>query len=211
MTTRISGQVSVAGAGALDRLGSPAQRDRRRRILDATIALATMGGFDAVQMRDVAESADVALGTLYRYFPSKIHLLVSALSTRLELLQAVLDRQPIPGDSREDRVMHVVGGTTRGLQREPHLTEALTRAFMFADASVAPDIHVVGTQLTTMLTKAMRDPAEPESEPPTEDEIAIARVISDVWLAALVAWVTGRASADDVATSLQKAVHLLLR
>ena len=210
MTTRISGQVSVAGAGALDRLGSPAQRDRRRRILDATIALATMGGFDAVQMRDVAESADVALGTLYRYFPSKIHLLVSALSTRLELLQAVLDRQPIPGDSREERVMHVVGGTTRGLQREPHLTEALTRAFMFADASVAPDIHVVGTQLTTMLTKAMRATAEPESEP-TEDEIAIARVISDVWLAALVAWVTGRASADDVAASLQKAVHLLLR
>ena len=36
-------------------------------------------------------------------------------------------------------------------------------------------------------------------------------MIGDVWLAALVAWVTGRASADDVATSLQKAVHLLLR
>ena len=28
-------------------------------------------------MRAVAERADVALGTLYRYFPSKIHLLVS--------------------------------------------------------------------------------------------------------------------------------------
>ena len=82
MATRISGQVSVAGPLALDRLGSPAQRDRRRRILDATIALASKGGFDAVQMRAVAESADVALGTLYRYFPSKIHLLVSALSTR---------------------------------------------------------------------------------------------------------------------------------
>ena len=162
-------------------------------------------------MRAVAERADVALGTLYRYFPSKIHLLVSALSTQLEVSQAVLDRRPIPGDTREDRVMHVVGRTTRGLQREPHLTEALTRAFMFADASVAPEIHVVGTQLTTMLTRAMRDAGEPGSEPPTEDEIAIARVISDVWLAALVAWVTGRASAHDVAASLQKAVHLLLR
>ena len=36
------------------------------------------GGYDAVQMRTVAERADVALGTLYRYFPSKIHLLVRA-------------------------------------------------------------------------------------------------------------------------------------
>ncbi len=30
-------------------------------------------------MRAVAERADVAVGTLYRYFPSKVHLLVSAL------------------------------------------------------------------------------------------------------------------------------------
>jgi hypothetical protein len=36
-------------------LGSAAQRDRRKRILDATIALASKGGFDAVQMRAVAE------------------------------------------------------------------------------------------------------------------------------------------------------------
>src|SRR3954469_4656158 len=114
------GAPGITGGSALteDDLGSDAQRDRRCRILDATIALATKGGFDAVQMRDVAESADVALGTLYRYFPSKVHLLVSVLSTRLELSQAVLDRQPIPGASREDRVMHVVLGTTRRLQRE---------------------------------------------------------------------------------------------
>src|SRR6266545_756723 len=63
-----------------DELGSAAQRDRRKRILDATIALASKGGFEAVQMRAVAERADVALGTLYRYFPSKIHLLVSGLA-----------------------------------------------------------------------------------------------------------------------------------
>jgi AcrR family transcriptional regulator len=194
-----------------DDLGSAAQRDRRRRILDATLALASKGGFDAVQMRAVAESADVALGTLYRYFPSKIHLLVSALANQFEQAQAALDRKPIPGDTPEERVTHVLGRTTRGLQREPQLTEALTRAFMFADASVAAEIHVVGMQLTTMLTRAMKGPDYVEGVEPTEDDIAIARVISDVWLASLVAWVTGRASADDVAASMQKAVHLLLR
>ena len=30
--------------------GSSAQRERRRRILDATLALASKGGYDAVQM-----------------------------------------------------------------------------------------------------------------------------------------------------------------
>ena len=49
------------------------------------MSLASKGGFDAVQMRAVAEQADVALGTLYRYFPSKIHLLVSALAEPIGL------------------------------------------------------------------------------------------------------------------------------
>src|ERR1700681_4560603 len=84
--------------------GSAAQRDRRKRILDASLALASKGGYDAVQMRTVAERADVALGTLYRYFPSKIHLLVSALTLELERTQEKLDRRPIPGDTPYDRM-----------------------------------------------------------------------------------------------------------
>ena len=50
-------------------------------------------------MRAVAEQADVALGTLYRYFPSKIHLLVSALGREFEKAEAALRDKPIPGDT----------------------------------------------------------------------------------------------------------------
>ena len=193
-------------------LGSAAQRDRRKRILDATIALASKGGFDAVQMRTVAERADVALGTLYRYFPSKIHLLVSALAREFETAQANFDRKAIPGDTAPDRVMYVLGRTTRSLQRDPNLTEALTRAFMFADASVANEIHVVGMHVTRMLMRAIHDPGLPSKQiEPTDEDIAIAKVIGDVWLASLVQWVTGRASAADVSKSMDVAVRLLLR
>ena len=195
-----------------EELGSAAQRDRRRRILDATIALASTGGFDAVQMRAVAERADVALGTLYRYFPSKIHLLVSALAREFEHAEAGLARKPIPGDTPPDRVMYVLGRTTRSLQRDPNLTEALTRAFMFADASVANEIHVVGRHVTRMLMRAMQEPGVATEEiAATEEDIAIVGVIGDVWLASLVKWVTGRASAADVGRSLEVAVRLLLR
>ena len=76
--------MSSTNALTSDELGSSAQRERRERILDATIALASQGGFEAVQMRAVAEQAEVALGTLYRYFPSKIHLLVTALAREFE-------------------------------------------------------------------------------------------------------------------------------
>lgn len=190
-------------------LGSAAQRDRRKRILDATVALATKGGFDAVQMRAVAEQADVALGTLYRYFPSKIHLLVSALGREFERANTVIADKPIPGDTASERVIFVLRKTSRGLQGDPHLTEALTRAFMFADASVQAEIHTVGMLLTRMLTSAMH-PGREHGEL-TDDDVAIARVIGDVWLSALVGWVTGRTSAADTAAQMEKAVHLLLR
>lgn len=188
-------------------LGSAAQRERRKRILDATIALASKGGFDAVQMRAVAEQADVALGTLYRYFPSKIHLLVSALGREFEIAETATRDKVIPGATPHERVVYVLNKTTRGLQGDPHLTEALTRAFMFADASVATEIHTVGMLLTSMLTRAMH-PGKTEL---TDDDVAIARVIGDVWLSALVGWVTGRTSAGDVTQQMGVAVRLLLR
>jgi TetR/AcrR family transcriptional regulator, cholesterol catabolism regulator len=192
-------------------LGSAAQRDRRRRILDATVSLASKGGFDAVQMRAVAELADVALGTLYRYFPSKIHLLVSALARQFEETEANLGRRAIPGDTPADRVTYVLTRATRGMQREPNLTEALTRAFMFADSTVAGEIHVVGLKLTAMLNRALQGDAYVEGTEPTDREIAVARVISDVWLAALVSWVTGRTTAEEVSEHLETAVELILR
>lgn len=187
--------------------GSSAQRERRQRILDATYQLASEGGFDAVQMRDIAERAEVALGTLYRYFPSKIHLLVSALSRQLAAADTAMQSRPVSGATAADRVVKVLRRTTRGMQGDPQLTEALTRAFMFADASVADEIHEVGMQLTAMLTRAMH----PETDQISEDDVTIARVIGDVWLSALVAWVTGRASASETASHMDNAIRLMLR
>jgi len=192
------------GAPADADLGSAAQRDRRKRILDATLALATKGGYEAVQMRTVAQRADVALGTLYRYFPSKVHLLVSGLAREFERTQENLNRAPIPGDTPHDRMLYVLGRMTRTMQRKPMLTEAMTRAFMFADPSAAAEVNTVARLMEETLTRAIH-----EGEPSADDK-AIARVIGDVWLSNLVAWVTRRASANDVTNHLELAARLLL-
>jgi TetR/AcrR family transcriptional regulator, cholesterol catabolism regulator len=196
---------SAPAAPAEADLGSAAQRERRRRILDATLALAAKGGYEAVQMRAVAERADVALGTLYRYFPSKIHLLVSALARELERIRERLERSATPGDTPYDRMVYVLGRMTRSMQREPLITEAMARAFMFADPSAASEVNTVARIMEELLTRAMH-----EGEPNT-DERAIARIIGDVWLSNLVAWVTRRASANDVTNHLELAARLLLR
>jgi AcrR family transcriptional regulator len=196
--------VSSTSSLTPEALGSEAQRDRRQRILDTAMTLATRGGFDAVQMRAVADGAGVALGTLYRYFPSKVHLLVSALAAELTRINVKLEHTEIPGATGADRVVDVLTRTTRSLQREPHLTEALTRAFVFADAGVGPDIDQVAVQVQRLLLRAMRDGvATRDPEPPSEEEAAIVNVIGDVWFASLTrSQLAVRSTSTSTATRL---------
>jgi AcrR family transcriptional regulator len=183
-------------------LGSEAQRERRKRILDATLAIASKGGFEAVQMRAVADRADVAVGTLYRYFPSKVHLLVSALGREFERIDAKTDRSTV--GTPYQRLNFMVSKLNRAMQRNPLLTEAMTRAYVFADASAAGEVDHVEKIIDSMFARAMSDGE------PTEDQYHIARVISDVWLSNLLAWLTRRASASDVSKRLDLAVRLLI-
>jgi hypothetical protein len=100
--------------------------------------------------------------------------------------------------------MFILSRITKGMQRDPQLTEAMTRAFMFADASAAAEVDTVGRLMDRMIARAMTD------DEPNEEQLAIARVISDVWMANLVAWVTRRASATDVGNRLELTISLLL-
>lgn len=196
----------AAAPAASSEAGSTAQRERRRRILDATLALASKGGYDAVQMRTVADKADVAVGTLYRYFPSKVHLLVTALAREFERVESKVDRSQLRGDTAIDRLRHVLDMITFAMQRDPLLTEAMTRAFMFADASATAEVDQVAGIIDRLLAGAIVDNGEP-----TEEDLAIARVLSDVWMSNLVQWLTRRASATDVTNRLELTVRLLLK
>src|SRR3954447_5080881 len=106
----------VSGEAAAVRAIPASQLARRERILDAAMELATEGGYDAVQMREVAERADVALGTLYRYFPSKVHLLVAAMGRTFQSLQESVRVDGSDGTPQE-RVYRVVAAVTRYLAR----------------------------------------------------------------------------------------------
>jgi AcrR family transcriptional regulator len=185
---------------------TPAQRARRARIIQATLALASRGGYEAVQMREVAERSEVALGTLYRYFPSKIHLLVSAMSFELERMRNRMQRKAIPGDTRLERVSYVLERTTRSLQRDPNLTEALVRAMMVADASVAAEVTAVRDQMTDLIMQGMRD-----DDGPHDDDAALANVLQDVWFARQIAWLGGRTDSDSVWDEIEQAIGLVLR
>ena len=116
---------------------TPNQAARRGRVLDAAMALAAEGGYDAVQMRDVAAEPQVALGTIYRYFSSKDHLLAAC---QVELWQAQADRlaeRPPDGETPAERVAAASSSRAmRGAAREPKRTAALITASSSPDPAV---------------------------------------------------------------------------
>ncbi len=182
-----------------------AQRARRARIISATLALASRGGFEAVQMREVAERSEVALGTLYRYFPSKIHLLVSAMASEVELLSSRLQKRQAPGETRAERVCFVLERSTRSLQRDPLLTEAMVRAMMAADSTVGLEVAAIRQGMSDLIVQAMRNGGDP-----VEHDVELAAILQDVWFARQIAWLGGRMEAADVWRDIHQAIMLVV-
>jgi len=70
----------------------------RRTIADAALQLFLKHGFDAVNVRDIAEAADVSTTTLFKHFPTKEALLFDNNDERESRLTAAV-RQRAPGQS----------------------------------------------------------------------------------------------------------------
>ncbi|HXZ21202.1 MAG TPA: TetR/AcrR family transcriptional regulator [Pseudolabrys sp.] len=74
--------------------------EREQTILDAAQSIAAEGGMGAVQIAAVAQRADIAAGTVYRYFPSKTDLIADVISVAAErelaAMRAAADTAPGP-------------------------------------------------------------------------------------------------------------------
>jgi AcrR family transcriptional regulator len=74
--------------------------EREQTILDAAQSIAAESGMGAVQIAPVAHRADIAAGTVYRYFPSKNNLIAeviaSAAERELAAMREAADTAPGP-------------------------------------------------------------------------------------------------------------------
>jgi TetR/AcrR family transcriptional regulator, cholesterol catabolism regulator len=176
---------------------------RRRRLIDAAVGLAAEGGYDAVQMRDVAARAEVALGTLYRHYSSKDQLLLAALAAQADALRCRLEQRPPRGRTPAERVSEGLRRACRALEREPTVTAAMVTAMSSTDGDIAPVKQSVQASLRAMIECTIGDG-------PVDDLDAIVQVLGYVWFAALAFWVGGLTEAGAMADDLERAAHLLL-
>jgi AcrR family transcriptional regulator len=192
-----------APEGALAR----SQAARRRRVLDAALRLAADGGFDAVQMRDVAAAADVALGTVYRYFSSKERLLLEAMVEQQADLRAYLERHPPTDATEAARVIAVLKRANSSLRAYPDVTAAMVSAIGSAQPENADIVRRVTEIMTATIVAAIHGTA---SKKATARELRVARILMQVWLSSLNGWVCGVDGPERVDEDLAAAADLLL-
>ncbi|MFC7327758.1 TetR family transcriptional regulator [Marinactinospora rubrisoli] len=186
------------------------QYQRRRRIVQTAAALALRGGVEAMQMRTVAERAGVALGTLYRYFPSKMDLVVAVVTEELELLERSIIRRPPTAGSAAGRAVDVLMRATRGLVREPELADALVRSLLLAEVKTE-----LGFRITDLLWRVATDAvAGTEETDPVPDRGGRAYVLvgslASVWIFELLETLRGGRDLDEVRERLEIAAERLL-
>ncbi len=192
---------SIADTGTL----TGSQEARRERMLAAALELGRKGGWDSVQMREVANRAEVALGTLYRYFPSKEHLLVSVMLGQVDGLADRLAVKPPTSADPVKRVVEVLTRANENLQREPEVTRATIRALVAGNHDVAPVVSEVRDSMRRIIADALGE--EPQG---SEQRLLEIDLLSDVWLAVLVSWISGVLPIEGIVPRIEDATLALL-
>ena len=182
--------------------GAEGKAARRIRIVEAAMNMAAEGGYEAVQMRAVAERADVSLGTIYRYFKSKDDLLLAGLSGWVHLLRRQIQSEPPAEGTAADRLSDVLARSARASEGAPVLMEALLTALSTTDPDAAKYKLQVDSEVQAMIVIAIGDT--------DVDAAGVARVIGHVWLSAISRWVGGIAPAGSVESELHHAVTMLV-
>lgn len=180
---------------------------RRAQLLEAVIDLVREVGPSALQMRDVAERAGIALGTVYRYFSSKEHLLAAALCEWQErLARRVLSpraaEEEASGDLTE-RVLSYVRKEVRGFARNPKIAELMVQVHVSSDPYAREALARMAAINDEVMVKLLA------GVPPERAE-TIKYALGSILMSNLVYWVTGRETLAELTHQVESVTLMAL-
>jgi TetR/AcrR family transcriptional regulator, cholesterol catabolism regulator len=178
------------------------QRERRQRIIDAAKRLMVTVDYDRIQVRDVADQAEVALGTLYRYFNSKDHLFACALQSWSASFGHRLDRSGA-GPTGE-RVKAVYRRAARAFERQPRVYNVMMQVQSSTDPHAAEVFREFARRQSAVFGLAVE--SSRLSERKREDVIAVMSAVLDENLRG---WQLGLHPIAEVYTAIDRAADLI--
>jgi len=178
------------------------QLARRQRVIDAGLVLLRQRDYERIQVKDVAEEAGVALGTVYHYFASKEHLFAEVLVKWAATLRTSLTRRPLVGDSPQQRLTEALHRSVRAFQRQPQLARLISALELSADPFATETLGRVDA-ITTSVYLELLEGIDPDLAR------SIVRTAEAVMDSMLRSWSAERLAITDLYDYLAEAVALL--
>ena len=183
---------------------TPAQHDRYERLLQVATAMLAFGGEEMLQTKELAQRAEVSLATLYRYFPSKDHVLLAISYSRYEsALRRVTNEAP-HGATAQERVTSHLLREFRAEQRDQRLTAALTRVI----TDTRREYSQIVRQIRELHIQVLRQVAM-AGGPISDEEDRRLRIVLDIFGAATRRWLAGVSSAAEARFEIRIGCQLL--
>jgi TetR/AcrR family transcriptional regulator, cholesterol catabolism regulator len=181
---------------------------RRAQLIEAVIDLVREVGPGVIQMRDVAERSGIALGTVYRYFSSKEHLLAVALCDWQERLtrRVLLPRAGEESEADEDlteRVLSYVRKEIRGFARNPRIAELMVQVHVSSDPFAREALARMSAMEDQVFEKLLEGV-------PRERAATIKYALGAVLMNSLVYWVTGGTTVTEMTHQIESVTRLVL-
>jgi AcrR family transcriptional regulator len=189
---------------------SEVQAARIERMARAAIELAGKGGYEAVQMREVARIAKVAMATLYRYYPSKNQLLLAAVRYEMAKLSDDVTRRRPRGATPEVRAGEVFARAFQAMRNDPGFAHA---ALSVRQSPVTFGAHETRKQPAghdnTFVDIAAAAAWGADHEVTAGEYLAL-HMVESLWIGCTIDWLNGWLSADAADKRIRLAARKLL-
>jgi AcrR family transcriptional regulator len=181
----------------------PDQVERRNRLKVVAAELGERDGFERVQMTEIAKTAGVAIGTLYRYFPSKQQLFEILLYEELWNFAKIWE--PSPDEDPLAEIGDQLVALTRRITSRPRLAAAMVQSATsgYSKASSAE----IALQQYPLRERILR--ASGTMHPTNEDHDR-AQLLVYAWWSVLVSIVSGDCDLMRGENQIRLAARLLL-
>lgn len=176
---------------------SPATSDA---ILAAVVALLESGGYEAVQVREVASRAHVSLASIYRRHKTREDLIVAALERWTAANGLAPVPAPPPGESLRDGLMRIFRQVFEPWERSPWMLEAYHKA---TATPAGQRLSRQGAQAIAPAARRLLEDRDPEYVADVET------VLTNMAYAVIGRFIEGQIPASAILPTLERAVFRL--
>jgi TetR/AcrR family transcriptional regulator, cholesterol catabolism regulator len=180
------------------------QHGRRAAIVAATVDLLATREHGQIHMREIAESAGVALATLYRYFGSKELLFAHAVVAWGGAFVASARRRAGSTTSDRERMQQAFARTIKAYERWPNFYRLIAALEITEDEAARLVFQAYSASYQEALRAVLAETAP-------EDAAMIAQILLSSLGAALRKWSVGEWQTGAVYDHMERAVDLMFR